>query len=225
MCAASVIQLYPPKPSKSSIPRNASFNSNPHIEIEKKHRPGKWNVGKVLSLENSLSYWSVRANIVLISYSKTTWPTNILVSFLSFLDSLLYDAYTTFPPPKKKKRKRKKKYNFEISHKTCSILFWVAVPPKLSPRYTNYPWKLEINHIAYQFAFSVKLVQYNFQNELWYRCFTYSVAIKCKSANFLTTFLLQCTPQAASSKMKRQINSLCLKRKLKITIMETSRIL
>ena len=32
-------------------------------------------------------------NIVLISNSRTTWPTYILMLFLSFLDNLLSDAY------------------------------------------------------------------------------------------------------------------------------------
>ena len=49
-------------------------------------------------------------NIVLINNSRTTWPIQILMLFLSFLDNLHLDAYIIF---------QKCVENFEIEYKTC----------------------------------------------------------------------------------------------------------
>ena len=60
--------------------------------------------------------------------SKTTWvtwPTEILMHFFfffffSFSHNLLHDVYANF---------KNSVDNFLMTHKTCSILFWGAVPP------------------------------------------------------------------------------------------------
>ena len=49
-------------------------------------------------------------NIVLISNSRTAWPTSISMLFLSSLDSLQKHAYITF---------QKGVDDFEIEHKPC----------------------------------------------------------------------------------------------------------
>ena len=54
-------------------------------------------------------------NIVWINNSQTSWPTKFLVQFLSFSDNLLEDDYTIL---------QNSVDNFEIVHKTCSILVW-----------------------------------------------------------------------------------------------------
>ena len=48
-------------------------------------------------------------NIVLINYSRTAWPTWILMLYLSSLDNLLQDTYIIF---------QKSIDNFEIAQKT-----------------------------------------------------------------------------------------------------------
>ena len=49
-------------------------------------------------------------NIVLISNSRTAWPTKILVPLLSFTDNLLQDAHIIF---------QRYVYYFEMAHQTC----------------------------------------------------------------------------------------------------------
>ena len=46
------------------------------------------------------------------------WPTEILMSFLSFLDTLLQDTHIIF----------QKQYYFEMVHRTSAVLVWGAVP-------------------------------------------------------------------------------------------------
>ena len=45
-------------------------------------------------------------NVVWINYSRTAWPTLILMLFWGFLDNLLQDAYIIA-------------FHVEIEHKTC----------------------------------------------------------------------------------------------------------
>ena len=49
-------------------------------------------------------------NVAWINNSRTPWPSQILMLFLSSLDNLLQDAYIIF---------QKGVGNFEIEHKTC----------------------------------------------------------------------------------------------------------
>ena len=59
-------------------------------------------------------------NFVLTNNSKATWPTKILMSFSNLSDNLLQDAYIIF---------KNSVDNFDIAHKTYSILVWGVVPP------------------------------------------------------------------------------------------------
>ena len=67
-------------------------------------------------------------NIVLINNSRTAWPTNMLLPFLSSLDNLLQDAYIIF---------QKGVDNFEIAHKHAN--FWLGVSLPHSPLHTPPP--------------------------------------------------------------------------------------
>ena len=53
----------------------------------------------------------------LINNLKTTLPTKIVMSLLSFLENLLQDNQISL---------KKNVGNFEIAHKTCSTLIWGA---------------------------------------------------------------------------------------------------
>ena len=59
--------------------------------------------------------WNIdQTNIlcILFNHSRTTWSLEILMPFLIFSDNALQDAF------------QKCVGNFEIAHKTCSILVW-----------------------------------------------------------------------------------------------------
>ena len=56
-----------------------------------------------------------------ISTIKNRWPTKILMPFLGFSDYLLQDTEIDF--------QKKSVDNFEIVHKTCSILVLGTLPP------------------------------------------------------------------------------------------------
>ena len=65
-------------------------------------------------------------NFVLINNSRTAWPTQIVMLFLSSLVNLLKDAYINF---------LKGVDNLEIEHKTCLFLVRSIYPP--GPLYLN----------------------------------------------------------------------------------------
>ena len=58
---------------------------------------------------------------VWINNSRIAWLAEISMPFLIFTGNLLQDAYINF---------QERVDDFEVAHKTCSILVWDAVPPK-----------------------------------------------------------------------------------------------
>ena len=72
---------------------------------------------------HTYSSWVIDQNNILhglFNISRTAWPTEILMSFLSFSDNLFQDNYIIF---------QQKVDNYEIEQKTCSILVWGAFSP------------------------------------------------------------------------------------------------